>query len=108
MEKQLMDKIRNHTTDDVDKEMIIARLRVVHKELRTHIDNVQKELEQISDFCEENGDEVKLLDFRLCFAYDDVLVHGKGHTDGIPSLCAYGAKDEIEKLIEGLKKVIDK
>ena len=108
MEKQLMDKIRNHTTDDVDKEMIIARLREAHKELRVHIDNIQNELEQISNFCEENKDEVKLLDLRLCFVYDDVFVHGKGNVNGIPCLCAYGAKDEIEKLIEGLKKVIDK
>lgn len=27
MEKQLMDKIRNHTADDIDREMIIARLK---------------------------------------------------------------------------------
>lgn len=107
MEKQLMDKIRNHTTDDIDKEMIISRLTVAHKQLKAHLDNIQSELEQISDFCEKNSDEVKLLEFRLCFAFDDGLIHGKGKVNGIPCLCAYGAKDEIEKLVEGLKKVID-
>lgn len=107
MEKQLMDKIRNHTMDDIDKEMITSRLIAAHKELKAHIDTIQSELEQISDFCEENSDEVKLLELRLCFAFDDGLIHGKGKVNGIPCLCAYEAKDEIEKLVEGLKKVID-
>ena len=107
MEKQLMDKIRNHTTDDIDKEMIISRLMVAHKELKAHLNNIQNELEQISDFCAENSDEVKLLEFRLCFAFDDGLLHGKGKVNDIPCICAYGAKDEIEKLVEGFKKVID-
>lgn len=108
MEKQLMDKIKNHTTDDVDKEMILARLKVAHKELHTYLDTIQKELEELAEYCRENSDEVKLLNFSLCFAFDDLLAHGKGKVNGIPCLCAYGAKDEVEKLIKGLNKAIDK
>lgn len=108
MEKQLMDKIRNHTTDDIDKEMIIARLKKTHRELRVYIDSVTETLEKLSHFCDENRDELKLLEFRLCFAFDDALLHKDGRkNDGVPCLCAYGASDDVKKLAETILKVID-
>ena len=108
MEKQLMDKIRNHTTDDIDKDMIIARLKKTHRELRVYLDSVSETLEKLSHFCEENRDEMRLLEFRLCFAFDDALLHKDvSKNNGVPCLCAYGASDDVRKLAETILKAID-
>ena len=111
MEKQLMDKIRNHTTDDIDKDMIMARLKFKHMELRNILDKITDGLDNLSKFCEENEDEAKLLDIRLCFAYDDALVHryNKDSTknNGVPCLCALGAQDKIKVLLQTLQEAID-
>ena len=108
MEKQLMDKIRNHTTDDIDKEMIIARLKAAHSELEDILNELNKSLSKLHNLCSEKKDEMALLDFRFILACDDKIIHDddSGH-DGVPCLCAYGASDDVKKLAETILKVID-
>jgi hypothetical protein len=109
MEKQLMDKIRSNTVDDIDKAMILARLKAAHSKLGGFIDDITEDLKKIYAFCEENKDEIRLLNFRLCFAVDDELMHsekGSPHS-GVPCICAYGASDEVKALIKALQEIVD-
>ena len=108
MEKQLIDKMRRHELDDVDKEMITARLKVAHKALREKLDVFVKALEDVNKFCTEHPDEVKLLNFRMCVTFDDDILHcDKEENNGIPVLCAFGNPIELHKLTDSLNKAID-
>lgn len=109
MEKQLMDKIRNHTTDDIDKEMIIARLKVVQSEVEDILNELNKPLTRLQNLCQDKKDEMSLLDFRFILACDDKIIHNDDDNehDGIPCLCTFGTKAEIEGLLKTLQKTID-
>ena len=108
MEKQLMDKIRNHTTDEIDKDMIIARLKAAHAEVEDILNDLSKSLDRLHNLCQDKKDEMALLDFRFILACDDKVIHDddSGH-DGVPCLCTFGTKDEIEGLLKTLQKAID-
>lgn len=54
MEKSLIEKWKNHTMDEVDKEMFRARLRVA-------ADKVTEGLQAISDAVEQYPDEMKIM-----------------------------------------------
>lgn len=109
MEKQLMDKIRNHTTDDIDKEMIIARLKVVQSEVEDILNELNKPLTRLQNLCQDKKDEMSLLDFRFILACDDKIIHDDDDNEhgGIPCLCTFGTKAEIEGLLKILQKTID-
>ena len=109
MEKQLMDKIRNHTTDDVDKAMIIARLKVAQSELEDILNDLNKPLARLQNLCQDKKDEMSLLDFRFILACDDKIIHDDDDSEhgGIPCLCTFGTKAEIEGLLKTLQKTID-
>lgn len=108
MEKQLMDKMRRHELDDIDKDMITARLKAAHRALRDKLDVFVAALGDINDFCKEHSDEIKLMDFRLCVAFDDVILHGDDtKNDGIPVMCVLGSPKELHNLTEALNKAID-
>lgn len=108
MEKQLMDKLRRHELDDVDKDMITARLKAAHRALRGKLDAFVEALEGVSKFCEEHSDEVKILNFRLCVSFDDDILHrDTTENDGIPVICALGNPKELHKLTDALNKAID-
>ena len=108
MEKQLMDKIRNHTTDDVDKDMIIARLKVAQSELEDILTELNKPLHKLQDMCTDKKDEMALLSFRFILACDDTIIHKDDSShDGVPCLCTFGSKAEIEGLLKTLQKTID-
>ena len=63
MEKQLMERAANGTIDEVDFEMIKARLSVVISELRSHID-------AINVLCDEHEDELKMMGINLVLSVD--------------------------------------
>lgn len=110
MEKQLMDKIRHHTLDDVDKAMILARLRVAHSEVEDILDELNKSLEKLHNLCNDKKDEMALLDFRFVLACDDKIIHNDDEDDkhdGVPCLCTVGTKDELEGLLKAVQKAID-
>ena len=109
MEKQLMDKIRNHTTDEIDRDMITARLKSAHGELDDILKELGAVLDKLHDLCDEKRDELGLLEFSFVLACDDKIIHDKddSHNKGIPILCTFGHKDGIKNLIEVLGNVID-
>lgn len=109
MEKQLMDKIRSHTTDDIDKAMIIARLKAAHSEVEDILNELNKSLSRLQNLCQDKKDEMNLLDFRFVLACDDRIIHDDDDSkhDGIPCLCTFGTKNEIEGLLKTLQKTID-
>lgn len=109
MEKQLMDKIRNNTTDDIDKAIIIARLKAAHLEVKDILSELSKSLSKLHDLCADKKDELALLDFKFILACDDRIMHNDGSSehDGVPCLCTFGSKAEIEGLLRTLQKVID-
>lgn len=109
MEKQLMDKIRNHTTDDIDKDMIIARLKVAQSEVEDILNELNKSLSKLHDLCCDKKDEMSLLDFRFVLACDDKIIHNRDDSanDGVPCLCTFGSRSEIEGLLKTIQKTID-
>lgn len=109
MEKQLMDKIRNHTTDDVDKAMIIARLKVAQSELEDILNELNKSVSKLHHLCSNKKDEMALLDFRFILACDDKIIHDDDSSEynGVPCLCTLGSKNDLEGLLKTLQKAID-
>lgn len=109
MEKQLMDKIRNHTTDEIDKDMIMARLKSAHSKLDDILEELGTVMDKLHDLCDEKRDELGLLEFSFVLACDDKVIHNKddSHNKGIPILCSFGHKDSIKNLIEALGNAID-
>ncbi len=109
MEKQLMDKIRNHTTDDIDKDMITARLKSAHGKLDDILKELGAVMDKLHDLCGEKRDELGLLEFSFVLACDDIIIHNDddSHHKGIPILCTFGNKDSIKNLIQALSNAID-
>ena len=109
MEKQLMDKIRNHTTDEIDKDMIIARLKSAHSQIEDILDELNKSLSKLHNLCQDKKDEMALLNFRFILACDDKIIHDNDSSDtnGVPILCTFGQKNEIKELLSTLEKIID-
>ena len=109
MEKQLMDKMRRHELDDIDKDMIMARLKAAHSEVEDIMNELSKSLDRLHELCRSKKDEMFLLDFRFILACDDKIIHNNGDStnDGVPCLCTFGTKAEIEGLLKTLQKTID-
>lgn len=108
MERQLMDKIRNHTTDDIDKEMILARLKAAHSEVEDILNELNKYLIKLHDLCSDKKEEMALLKFRFILACDDRIIHNNDDSsnDGVPCLCTFGNRAQIEGLLQTVQKVI--
>lgn len=109
MEKQLLDKMRRHELDDVDKDMILARLKLAHSEVEDILKELSKSLDRLHDLCQDKKDEMALLDFRFILACDDKIIHNDNDSshDGVPCLCTFGSRAEIEGLLKTLQKAID-
>lgn len=109
MEKQLMDKIRNHTTDEIDKDMIMARLKVAQSEVEDILTELNKSLRRLQGLCVDKKEELGMLDFRFVLACDDKIIHQSDDDshDGVPCLCTFGTRKEIEGLLNTLQKAID-
>ena len=109
MEKQLMDKIRNHTTDDIDKAMILARLKSTQSQIENILNDLNKSLNKLHRLCSDKKEEMALLEFRFILACDDKIIHDDDDNEhgGIPCLCTFGTKAEIEGLLKTLQKTID-
>lgn len=109
MEKQLLDKMRRHELDDVDKDMILARLKLAHSEVEDILKELNKSLDRLHDLCQDKKDEMALLDFRFILACDDKIIHNDNDSshDGVPCLCTFGSRAAIEGLLKTLQKAID-
>lgn len=63
MEKQLLERAANGTMDEVDFEMLKARLHNVIEELQAH-------MHAINDICDEHEDELKMIGMNIVLAVD--------------------------------------
>ena len=109
MERQLVEKMRRHELDDVDKDMISARLKSTHSQVENILNELNKSLNKLHDLCSDKKEEMALLEFRFILACDDRIIHDDDDSsnDGVPCLCTFGAKDKIEGLLQTVQKAID-
>ena len=109
MEKQLMDKIRRHELDDIDQDMIIARLKATQSEVEDILLELNKYLNKLRDLCADKKEEMALLEFRFIIACDDRIIHNSKDNahDGVPCLCTFGDKARLEGLLKTIQKTID-
>lgn len=109
MEKSLMDKVRNHTCDDIDKDMVVSRLKAAHDGLDEIIMDISAAMDKLHKFCGDKRDELTLLGFSFVLACDDKIMHNDDDTlnGGVPILCSFGNKDNIKNLIQVIKDAID-
>lgn len=109
MEKQLVEKMRRHELDDVDKAMILARLKSTQSQIENILNDLNKSLSKLHRLCSDKEEEMALLEFRFIMACDDKIIHDNedSSNDGVPCLYTFGAKDEIEGLLQTVQKAID-
>lgn len=109
MEKQLVEKMRRHELDDVDKAMILARLKSTHSQVEDILNELNKSLNKLHDLCSDKKEEMALLEFRFILACDDMIIHNSDDSsnDGVPCLCTFGNRTEIEGLLGTIQKAID-
>ena len=109
MEKQLVEKMRRHELDDVDKAMILARLKSTQSQIENILNDLNKSLNKLHRLCSDKKEEMALLEFRFIMACDDKIIHDDDDSsnDGVPCLCTFGTKAEIEGLLKTLQKTID-
>ena len=109
MEKQLINKMRNHELDDVDKDMITARLKVAQSEVEDILSEMSSILNRLHSLCKDKKEEMALLEFRFIVAFDDKIMHGDNNDtyDGVPCICTLGARDGLKGLVSTLQKAID-
>ena len=104
-----MDKIRRHELDDIDQDMIIARLKATQSEVEDILFELNKYLNKLHDLCADKKEEMALLEFRFILACDDRIIHNDDEDkhDGVPCLCTFGDKARLEGLLQTVQKAID-
>ena len=109
MEKQLVEKMRRHELDDVDKDMILARLKSTQSQIEDILHELDKSLNKLHDLCSDKKEEMALLEFRFILACDDMIIHDNDDSsnDGVPCLCTFGTKDKVKGLLQTVQKAID-
>lgn len=109
MEKQLVEKMSRHELDDVDKAMILARLKSTHSQIEDILNELNKSFNKLSDLSSDKKEEMALLKFRLIFACDDMIIHDSDDSsnDGVPCLCTFGTRTDIKGLLSTAQKAID-
>lgn len=108
MEEALLRKLRDNTCDEIDKDMIEARLKVVHSQLLDVYKDIAKALHKLDTIKSGHEAEIGMLGVRIIVAVDDDLIHteGKGF-DGAPVVAVVGDKTDVKTLYKSLSKVID-
>lgn len=91
MEKQLLERAANGTMDEVDFEMLKARLHNTIEELQSHI-------HAINEICDEHEDELKIMDLSLV-----LVVDSPNEVVGLKAMGLFGRPSFIkEKMIPEL------
>lgn len=112
MEKSLFEKLKNGTCDEIDKDMITARVKVVHQELLKSLKDLGKISERIGQICEEYKEEAYIIGFRLIIAAaDDVSdkIFDVPEEKRSDMLCesVFGNREDVQALIRAIKETID-
>lgn len=98
MEKSLLDKIHNGTTDEIDKEMIMARCKNATIKF---IDAFSECLDRMSDIADEYEDELRLVGLSCVMLVQTKMFHkNDGESD---STYVFGKSSNIEPMLEHIK-----
>lgn len=110
MEKSLMERLKNHTLDEIDMDMIASRVMHVHNKLSEVYADIAKAMHRIEEIKSEHPEEVQLLRVRIVIAVDDEIIHEdakESNPSGIPLLAIAGNKRDVESILDVMQKVID-
>ena len=110
MEKSLMERLKNHTLDEIDMDMIVSRFMNVHNKLSEVYADIAKAMHRIEEIKSEHPEEVQLLGVRIVIAVDDEIMHEdakESNPSGIPLLAVVGGKRDVESILDVLQKVVD-
>lgn len=114
MEQALVDKLKNGTLDDIDEDMIIARISNVDKRIEAVLKHISANIHILSDICDEYKEEVSLLGFTFVCAYDNNVQQVQRKKHGIyeenDAACTYviGATDSINAMCKAIDRTCDK
>ena len=99
MEKSLLEKIHNGTTDEIDKEMIVARCKNATIKF---MDAFSECIDRMSDIADEYEDELRLVGLSCVMLVQTKMFHkNDGESD---SSYVFGKSSSINSMIEHFKE----
>lgn len=111
MEKSLFEKFKNGTYDEIDKDMIVARVKVVHQELLSCLKDLGKTAGKISRICEEHKEEFSIIGFRLIIAASDDVTEQiyaiPEERNGVLCKSIFGSNEDVKALLKSVEETID-
>ena len=105
MEQALVDKLKNGTLDDIDRAMVIARLKFTEAQIDTVLKHISDDIHTLQNICAEHNEEAALLGFTFVCAFDSdvqqaarkrhdtheendaACVYALGSTDNVKAMC---------------------
>lgn len=110
--KSLFEKLKNGTCDEIDRDMIAARVKVVHEELLSSLKDLGKVSQRIGQICEEYKEEAYILGFRLIIAAADDISNyifdvPKEERNDMLYQSIFGARKDVQALLKAVKDIID-
>lgn len=114
MEQALMDRLKEGTLDDIDKDMITARVKNVDKRIETVLAQISADIRVLGGICSEYQEEVSLLGFSFVCSYDSKLQqfqrkkHGTYEENDAACVYALGSADNIKAMCKAINCICDK
>lgn len=108
MEQALMDKFKNGTLDEIDKDMITARIKNVDTQIGQVLEQISNNIHALSEICTEHKEEVALIGFTFVCAYDNRIqqFQRKKHDtyEENDAACVYvlGTEDTIQAMCRAI------
>ena len=104
MEKALLEKLRNNNCDDIDKDMILARVKNAMNEYKKVIDAFDAGI----DYLYKNyADELKMCGVAIVAGCTD-SIHTFFGAEDIPFKCCIGNNEGVEIVMKQLKELVEK
>ena len=110
MEQALVNKLKNGDLDDIDMDMIAARLHSVDKQIEGALEQIIKSIHTLSDICDNHKEEVVLLGFTFICAFDSKPQkenrRKRGTYEENDAACVYviGTPDGAETMCSAVKQ----
>ena len=114
MEQALMDKLMNGTLDEIDKDMVVARIKNVDKQIEKVLEQISDNIRALRDICAEHSDEASLLGFTFVCAFDNKMQqfqrkkHGTYEENDAACTYAVGSTDNIKAMCRAINCACDK
>jgi hypothetical protein len=113
MEQALMDKLKNGTLDEIDKDMIAARIKNVDKQIETVLEQLSNNIRALRNICAEYSEEASLLGFTFVCAYDNKMQqflrkkHDTYEENDAACVYALGTEDNIQAMCRAINRSCD-